>query len=73
MALSKKIQKRLDAIIKKMPKEEMDRVNKMLAEDEYLFIRCLITQREHNGGFFDLDGMEKHFRLARLMLEASIK
>jgi hypothetical protein len=68
--LTSRVRKKINTVLKVLPAEEKDRMNKMLDEDGQLLIDCLTIQHER-GTPFDIDFIEKHFRLTRLVLQAA--
>jgi hypothetical protein len=57
-------------IIASMSIEERKAWDTMASEDEEMLLLCLTTEHAH-GGVFDLDGIKRHFRVARLLHEAA--
>ena len=66
--LPKKRRKAVEKIVASMDIVNRQAWDEMIKEDESLLLECLITQFREHGTVFDLDGIKKHFRLARIML-----
>jgi uncharacterized pyridoxamine 5'-phosphate oxidase family protein len=67
--LPRKKRRQVEAVIKTMNAKERKAWDKMISQDEELLFACLQVQHD-NGNIFDLDGIETHFKLARLLYEA---
>ena len=67
MKINRKTRRQIDAVVASMSPADRRAYKAMAAEDEALLFECLVTQ-VRGGGVFDLPGIQKHFRLARLLL-----
>ena len=69
--LPRKIRAKMQKIINSMTAEERELYERLAAEDEELLAMCLVEQYAIlQGNTFDLNGIEKHFRIAQVLLGA---
>lgn len=60
----------VESIISSMSPEDRAAWDEMTAEDDETLLLCLREEYEHDG-VFNLDGIKKHFRLARILMGES--
>jgi hypothetical protein len=67
----RRTRRKVEKIVASMESEDRNAWDEMITEDEDILIGCLMKEMEMMGGVWDLEGIKKHFRIARLFYLAA--